>query len=148
MDVALARVLYAHALVVCPRLALGHMRAAGRLLGDPRWRGADLFLSLRNVLPDRYPLSGVGNGEILDAENYSGRLIDYGVIVPRLPAVYAFAAADLDEPRVLTLIRDGAPVYAWDYRDRHAWTATRARLPRSLLSLLTASPPGTGRARR
>jgi hypothetical protein len=89
MDVALSRVLYAHALVCRPRLALGRLRAAGRLIGDPRWRGADLFLSLHPILPTRYPLTGVSISEILQAENYLGRLIDYGVILPRIQALYA-----------------------------------------------------------
>jgi hypothetical protein len=66
MDVALARVLYVHALVIQPKLALGRLQLAGRLIGDPRWRGADLFLSLRNILPNRYPLTGISIGEILD----------------------------------------------------------------------------------
>jgi hypothetical protein len=35
MNVALARVLYAHALAAAPRLALGRLAALGRLLGDP-----------------------------------------------------------------------------------------------------------------
>lgn len=82
MDVALIRVLYAHSLLTAPRLALGRFAPAGRLLADPRWRGADVFLSLRNILPNRYPLDGVTVQEILDAENYLGRLIDYGVILP------------------------------------------------------------------
>ena len=38
MNVALSRVLYAHALVASPKLALGRMRAVSRVLGDPRWR--------------------------------------------------------------------------------------------------------------
>jgi hypothetical protein len=138
MDVALGRVLYAHALVARPRLALGRLWAVGRLLGDPRWRGADVFLSLRNILPDRYPLTAISISEILAAENYAGRLVDYGVIVPRLQALYAFAAADLDEPRLLDLIQDGFPVYAWTYEDRHAWTTARARKARSVLSWLTS----------
>jgi hypothetical protein len=58
MNVALGRVLYAHALVASPKLALGRARAVSRVLGDPRWRGADVFLSLHNILPDRYPLVG------------------------------------------------------------------------------------------
>lgn len=140
MDVALARVLYAHALVTNPRLGLGRLWAASRLLGDPRWRGADLFLSLHNILPTRYPLAGIGIAEILDAENYLGRLIDYGVIMPRSQALYAFAAADLGEPRLLDLIQDGFPVYAWAYDDRHAWTTTQARAVRSVLSWLTSVP--------
>ena len=71
MNVALSRVLYAHALVARPELALGRVSAAGRPLGDPRWRGADLFLSLHNILPDRYPLDGITLSEILDQENYA-----------------------------------------------------------------------------
>jgi len=36
MNVALARVLYAHALVAAPRLALGRLAPLSRVLGDPR----------------------------------------------------------------------------------------------------------------
>jgi hypothetical protein len=146
MDVALSRVLYAQALVTDPRLALGRMRAGARLLGDPRWRGADLFLSLHNILPARYPLSDISIGQILAAENYAGCLIDYGVLVPRVQALYGFAAADLGEPRILGLVRDGAPVYAWAYDERHVWRTDRARSARSVLSWLT-SPAGGGRVR-
>ncbi len=56
MNVALVRVLYAHALVAAPRLALGRFAPLGRLLGDPRLGMAGAFLSLGRVLPDRYPL--------------------------------------------------------------------------------------------
>ncbi len=55
MDVALIRVLYAHSLLTAPRLALGRLAAAARLLADPRWRGADMFLSLHNILPRPVP---------------------------------------------------------------------------------------------
>ena len=51
MNVALARVLYAHALAGAPRLALGRFAPLGRLLGDPRLGMAGAFLSLRRVLP-------------------------------------------------------------------------------------------------
>ncbi len=134
MDVALGRVFYAQALVTNPRLALGRMRACARLLGDPRWRGADLFLSLHNILPVRYPLTGISIGEILAAENHAGRLIDYGVMLPRVQDLYEYAAADLGEPRILGLIRDGSPVYAWPYEARGAWRTARARRARSVLA--------------
>jgi hypothetical protein len=42
-----------HDLVIRPRLAVGRLALTGGLIGDPRWRGADLFLSLHNVLPNR-----------------------------------------------------------------------------------------------
>ena len=57
MNVALLRVLYAHALGAAPRLALGRLAPLGRVLGDPRLGMAGVFLSLRRVLPDRYPLA-------------------------------------------------------------------------------------------
>ena len=47
MNVALARVLYAHALVAAPRLALGRFGPPARFLGDPRLGMAGAFLSLR-----------------------------------------------------------------------------------------------------
>ena len=62
MNVALVRVLYAHALVGAPRLALGRFAPLSRLLGDPRLGMAGVF-SLRRVLPNRCPLA-------LDAERY------------------------------------------------------------------------------
>src|SRR3954447_3563292 len=57
MNVALARVLYAHALVGAPPLALGRLAPLGRLVADPRVGMAGVFLSLRRVLPNRYPLA-------------------------------------------------------------------------------------------
>ena len=65
----------------------------GRPLADPRWRGADVFLSLHNILPDQYPLDGLTIQDILDAENPLGRLVDYGVILPHADAVYERAAS-------------------------------------------------------
>ncbi len=139
MDVAMARLVCAHALVMRPRLAVGRLAAVGRLIGDPRWRGADFFLSLHNILPTRYPLTGFGIDQILELENRAGRIIDYGLMLPRMQALYEFAAADLDEPRLLDLIRNGFPVYAWPYEDRHAWTTRRDGAARSVLSWLTSA---------
>jgi hypothetical protein len=124
MNVALARVLYAHALNAAPRLALGRFAPVGRVLGDPRLGMAGVFLSLGRVLPDRYPLT-------LDVERYIaneqrlGRVLDYAVIVPRLQILYEWSAEELSEPRVLGLVRDGNPVYAWPLEDRHVWRSRR-----------------------
>ena len=137
MNVALGRVLYAHALVTRPKLALGRMRAASHLLGDPRWRGADLFLSLHNILPDRYPLDRISLIEILALENRAGRLIDYGVLLPRVQALYEWGAADIGEPRLLGLIRDGLPAYSWTNDEQNHWTTTRNRRIQSALTWLT-----------
>src|SRR5204863_8040881 len=75
MNVALVRVLYAHALVAAPRLALGPFAPLGRLLGDPRLGMAGAFLSLGRVLPDRYPLAPDVEAYIAD-EHHFGRMLD------------------------------------------------------------------------
>jgi hypothetical protein len=141
MDVALGRVLFVQVLVSDPRLALGRwLWPLGRRLGDPRWPGANLYLSMRNVLPDRYPLTGVTIGEILAAENPIGRLIDYGVLLPRAQALYEFAAADLGEPALLEFISHGNLVYAWPYEERAAWVSTRSLAATRLAARLTPHP--------
>jgi hypothetical protein len=137
MNVALARVLYAHALVGAPQLALGRLAALGHL-GDPRFGMAGVFLSLRRVLPNEYPLE-------LDVESYIadeqrlGRLLDYAVIVPRLQPLYEWSAGDLREPRLLELVRDGSPIYAWPYERRHVWRAGEMPLAARALQRVTRS---------
>jgi hypothetical protein len=132
MNVALVRVLYAHALGAAPRLALGRFAPLGRLLGDPRLGMAGAFLSLGRVLPDRYPL-------VLDVERYIadeqrlGRMLDYAVIVPRLQRLYEWSAGELGEPRVLELVRDGNPIYAWPFEQRHVWRTPKMPFTRRVL---------------
>ena len=48
-------------------------------------------------------------------------MLDYAVIVPRLQRLYEWSAEELAEPRVLELVRDGSPVYAWPFEERHVW---------------------------
>jgi hypothetical protein len=120
MNVALLRVLYAHALAAAPRLALGRLAPLGRVLGDPRLGMAGAFLSLRRVLPDRYPLAHDVERYIAD-EQRLGRMLDYAVIVPRLQRLYEWSAVELGEPHLLELVRDGNPIYAWPFEQRHVW---------------------------
>jgi hypothetical protein len=136
MNVALARVLYAHALVAAPRLALGRFAAMGRLLGDPRLGMAGAFLSLGRVLPDRYPLARDVESYI-KAEHDLGRMLDYSVIAQRGQPMYEWAADELGEPRVLELIRDGSPTYAWPYEQRHVWRAAGMPLTGRILARAT-----------
>jgi hypothetical protein len=136
MNVALARVLYAHALVAAPRLALGRLAPLARLLGDPRLGMAGAFLSLRRVLPDRYPLVGDVESYIA-AEQRLGRVLDYSVIVPRLQRLYEWSAEQLGEARLLELVRDGSPIYAWSYDDRHVWRPARIPFARRVLEHVT-----------
>src|SRR5437763_10952997 len=53
----------------------------------PRLGMAGAFLSLRRVLPDRYPLDADVHA-YLARENGLGRMLDYGVIGPRLQVLY------------------------------------------------------------
>ncbi len=120
MNVALLRVLYAHALVGAPRLALGQVAPVGRVVGDPRLGMAGVFLSLRRVLPNRYPLA-LDVDRYIEEEQRLGRLLDYAVIVPRLQRLYEWSAKELGEPRLLELVREGSPVYAWPFEERQVW---------------------------
>jgi hypothetical protein len=120
MNVALGRVLYAHALVGASRLALGRFAPLARLFGDPRLGMAGAFLSLRRVLPDRYPLTRDVESYLAD-EQRLGRLLDYAVILPRIQRVYEWSASELREPRLLELVRDGNPIYTWPFEQRHVW---------------------------
>jgi hypothetical protein len=121
MNVVLLRVLYAHALVLDGDLALGRLSFLARLIGHPRSRGPQALLSMKDVLPDRYPIRGAGVEELIDRENMLGRMVDYGVIAARLDAVYASSARALDEPLLLDLIQGGAPAYVWPTDQRHVW---------------------------
>ena len=141
MDVALLRVLYAHCLLVRPRLALGRLAIVGRFLGDPRHRAADLFLSLQNVLPDTYPLAQASIETVLADENYFSRIMDYGIIAPRIAQLYHYAAVDLDEPRIAELSTDDYPVYAWPYEDRHVWRTDRSPIAIALVRTVVGRPP-------
>jgi hypothetical protein len=136
MNVALGRVLYAHALVAAPRLALGPFAPLGRLLGDPRLGMAGAFLSLGRVLPDRFPLAREVESYI-DAEHRLGRMLDYAVIVPRLQRLYEWATEELGEPRLLGLVRDGNPIYAWPLERRHVWRSRPMPLAGRMLQRAT-----------
>jgi len=120
LNVVLLRVLYAHALVAAPRLALGRLAPAGPILGDPRLSMTGIFLSLSRVLPDRYPL-GDDVAAYVAAEHNVGEMLDYGLIGPRLQHLYEWSADELDEPGLLDCICDGSPTYAWSYSDREVW---------------------------
>src|SRR5262245_43270148 len=78
LNVVLVRVLYAHALVSAPRLALGPLAGLGPVLGDPRLALTGIFLSLSRIVPDRYPLKR-DVCEYITEENELGRMLDYGM---------------------------------------------------------------------
>ena len=137
MNVVLLRVLYAQALVIDGRLALGRLAFLSGLIGHPRTRSPEALLAMTDVLPDVYPIAVRTVEEVIDRENPLGRVLDYAVIGVRADALYASAAHALGEPRLLDLVRDGAPVYAWPYAHRHVWQGPAANHLKSLLRFLT-----------
>jgi hypothetical protein len=148
INVALLRVLYAHALAAAPRLALGRLAPLGRLFGDPRGGTVDVFLSIKRGFPDRYPLTGISVDDLLADERRLLRSVDYGVIVGRTDALYAFAARSLGEPRVRDLVNDGVPAYVWPSDAREPWLDREGRVVTRLLGWVTGLPmrtPPSGR---
>jgi hypothetical protein len=138
LNVVLLRVLYAHALVSAPRLALGPLAGIGLLLGDPRLAFTGIFLSLARIVPDRYPLERDVHEYIVE-ENLLGQMFDYGIIQPRLQRLYEWSARELGEPGLLGLVRDGNPVYAWPFENRHVWEqAQPTQTVRALRHILAA----------
>jgi hypothetical protein len=120
LNVVLLRVLYAHALVAAPRLALGWFAPLGGALGDPRLGMAGAFLSLARVLPDRYPPPGRLD-DYLRGEHSVGRVLDYAVIRPKLAALYRWSADELGHPALADLVREGNPAYVWSESERRVW---------------------------
>jgi hypothetical protein len=98
-----------------------------------------LFLSVSRVLPDVYPLDGRLEDYIAD-EHTLGRLLDLGVVVPRLPELYRWSAAELGIPDVSKLIHEGTPIYAWDPVDRTPWAPPATRVVRMVRRAIPAGP--------
>jgi len=120
INLVLLRVLYAHALVSAPRLALGWLAPVAPALGDPRVRMTGIFLSISRILPDTYPL-GDDVERYVAIEHRLGRLLDVGLIQPRMRRVYEWSAAQLGQPGVRDLLTDDVPCYAWPADDRLPW---------------------------
>lgn len=135
INLVLVRVLYTHAMVAAPRLALGWLAPAGRVLGDPRLGMTGIFLSLSRVLPDRYPL-GDDVAPYAQLENGVGHLLDVGVISPRIEGLYAWSASELSTPGLRQLLSGQTPCYAWPSNDRQPWNPAPSRLARLSRRLL------------
>jgi hypothetical protein len=137
INLVLMRVLYAHALVAAPRLALSWLAFAGRPLGDPRLDMTGIFLSLSRVLPNRYPL-GNDLTPYIEGEHGLGHLLDVGVIQPRLQGLYDWSASDLTIPELRRLLCGEIPCYAWPPHDEQPWHPTPSRAARLARTLVPA----------
>ena len=139
MNVVLCRVLYTHALVAAPRLSLGWLRPLAPLLGDPRLGMTGIFLQLSRVLPDEYPLTDDVDSYLSDELGF-GRLLDFGVIVPRLQQLYEWSARELGAPGLRDCLRDGAMTYAWPFEERGVWQPRTSFVLRTARRLLPPEP--------
>lgn len=102
-----------------------------------------IFLQLSRVLPDEYPLTGQ-IGDYLSNELGFGRLLDYGVIVPRLRQLYEWSAHELSTPGLLDCTRDGSLTYAWPYEDRDVWRPRRSLVLQMAHRALPPERPARG----
>ncbi|HJS92870.1 MAG TPA: hypothetical protein VJ741_01305 [Solirubrobacteraceae bacterium] len=59
------------------------------------------------------------------------------VIVPRLQQLYEWSAWNLDEPRLLELVCDGNPIYAWPYEQRPVWRSPSMPVAARVLERVT-----------
>jgi hypothetical protein len=116
INLALVRVLYAHALVAAPRLALGPFAPVAPPLGDPRLGMTAIFLSLSRVLPATYPVGDDVRRFVADEHSF-GHLLDVGVIQPRIDRLYQWSADELGIPALRDLVSGGVPTYAWGHAD-------------------------------
>ena len=137
INVVLVRVLFAHALVAAPRLALGWLAPLGRPLGDPRVGMTGIFMSLSRVLPDRYPL-GEDVGPYLVAEHGFGHLLDIGLIQPRAGQLYDWSSEELALPELRSLVNGETPTYAWDVADCDVWQSEPSLLARAARRIVPA----------
>ena len=119
----LCRVLFSHALVAAPQISLGWLRPLAPFLGDPRLGMAGIFVQLSRVLPDEYPLHDPVSS-YLERELGFGRLVDYGVIVPRLQQLFEWSATELGAPGLTECVRDGVMTYALGVRGSTRLAAT------------------------
>jgi hypothetical protein len=137
INVVLIRVLYAHALVAAPSLALGWLAPFGRALGDPRLGMTGIFLSLSRILPDRYPL-GDDVDSYIALEHGFGHALDVGVIQPRWGQLYTWSSDELGHPALRNLLVDNTPTYAWDIEDYEVWQFEPSRWARAARRIVRA----------
>jgi hypothetical protein len=139
INVVLVRVLFAHALVAAPRLALGWLAPVARPVGDPRVGMTGIFLSLSRVLPDRYPL-GDDVDTYVAVEHGFGHMLDIGVIQPRIGHLYGWSSEVLGQPPLRELVDGSTPTYAWDATDAEVWQFKPSRLARAARRIIPVRP--------
>ena len=130
-------------------VAGGQRAPAARRLGSARAdrrpprrrRHAGIFLSISRILPDTYPL-GDDVERYVAIEHQLGRLLDVGVIQPRLRHVYDWSATELGQPGLCDLLAGDVPCYAWPADDRLPWFPRPTVLARMARRAVPAAADG------
>ena len=97
---------------------------------------AGAFLSLSRILPAHYPVIDDLHTYV-SAENRLGRLLDYGVILPRLQLLYEWSAENLGQPALARLVHGGAPSYVAPIEAAELWSPAPAPVTVRLLGRIT-----------
>ena len=71
------------------------------------------------MLPAAYPLTEDVDFYLSDELSF-GRLLDFGVILPRLQQLYEWSASELMIPDLLGCVTDGVMTYAWSLEEASA----------------------------
>ncbi len=111
INLVLVRVLFAHALVAAPRLALGWCAPAGPHARRPS-SGHDRHLPVLSASSARHVPARRKLSDYVDDEHSFGHVLDIGLIRPRIEALFAWTADELGESRVPALLVDGVPAYS------------------------------------
>ena len=106
-----------------------------------------IFLQLSRVLPHEYPLRDSVQF-YLSNELRFGRLLDFGVILPRLRQIYEWSAHELGAPGLLDCLHDGVPSYAWSIEDRGVWQSSRSFILQTTQRALPPEREQRSRTRR
>jgi hypothetical protein len=137
-------------LVLCGKLdqRAGELRGVADLLTIHALPCGDGLLGALGVVLDR----GLGVSLARDVEWYItdeqclGRMLDYAVIVPWLQRLYEWSAEELVESRLLELVRDVNPIYAWPFEERHVWRSPHMPFAARVLERVTlVDPPPANR---
>ena len=129
MNVVLVRVLYAHALVAAPGWPWAGWPRLPARSGIRGWDDRDLSVAVAD------PAGQLSTRRRVDSyvavEHGFGRMLDVGVIQPRIGHVYGWSARELGTPALCDLLDDDTPAYAWDAADAGVWRFELSRLARA-----------------
>lgn len=111
MNIVLYRVIFAQAMVERDTL----LDDLGAVMANPEFEAVKLITSIEDFYPDQYPLTQKDIKEILGRGHSLGdttvRILDNGIILPRLEEFYNHAVIWDESPELMNYIHKGKPYY-------------------------------------